>query len=383
MQSHFVQPLIIYLIMQKAFMLLGVAVVLLSACSSEKNSKTEIQEYPVTNPLVVDTVLTKEYVADIHSLQNVEIRARVKGYIETIHIDEGKPVKAGQIIFSISSSEYQQELTKAKAALKSAIAEAKQAELDVKNVQLMLDKNVVSKTELEMAQSKLEAANAKVEEAKSNEAQASLNLSYTQIKAPFDGIINRIPNKVGSLIEEGTLLTTISNNKEVFAYFNVSEREYLDFISKKDDKNGNEVNLVLANNELYHLKGKIETVEGEFDKATGNIAFRARFENPTEILKHGASGKILLKTELKQAMIIPQKSTFEIQENTYVYTVDNSDVVRMKSIVPKFRIQNLYVIESGLTVNDKVLFEGIQLVKEGDKINSRAVSSKEAFSSLK
>lgn len=369
--------------MQKAFMLLGVAVVLLSACSSDKNSKTEIQEYPVTNPLVVDTVLTKEYVADIHSLQNVEIRARVKGYIETIHIDEGKPVKAGQIIFSISSSEYQQELTKAKAALKSAIAEAKQAELDVKNVQLMLDKNVVSKTELEMAQSKLEAVNAKVEEAKSNEAQASLNLSYTQIKAPFDGIINRIPNKVGSLIEEGTLLTTISNNKEVFAYFNVSEREYLDFISKKDDKNGNEVNLVLANNQLYPLKGKIETVEGEFDKATGNIAFRARFENPNEILKHGASGKILLKTELKQAMIIPQKSTFEIQENTYVYTIDNSNVVQMKSIVPKFRIQNLYVIESGVTVNDKVLFEGIQLVKEGDKINSRAVSSREAFSSLK
>ncbi len=365
-------------------MLLGVAAVLLSACTSDKNSNTEIQEYPVTNPLVVDTVLTKEYVADIHSLQNVEIRARVKGYIEIIHIDEGKPVKAGQIIFSISSSEYQQELTKAKATLKSVIAEAKQAELDVKNVQLMLDKNVVSKTELEMTQSKLEAANAKVEEAKSNEAQAVLNLSYTQIKAPFDGIINRIPNKVGSLIEEGTLLTTISNNKEVYAYFNVSEREYLDLLSKKDyNKNGNEVNLVLANNQLYPLKGKIETVEGEFDKTTGNIAFRARFANPDEILKHGASGKILLKTELKQALIVPQKSTFEIQENTYVYAVDNNNVVQIKSIVPKFRIQNLYVIESGITVNDKVLFEGIQLVKEGDKINSRAVSSKEAFSSLK
>jgi membrane fusion protein (multidrug efflux system) len=370
--------------MQKSFMLLGVAAVMLSACASDKNSNTEVQEYPVTNPLVVDTVLTKEYVADIHSLQNVEIRARVKGYIETIHIDEGKPVKAGQIIFSISSSEYQQELTKAKATLKSAIAEAKQAELDVKNVQLMLDKNVVSKTELEMAQSKLEAANARVEEAKSNEAQASLNLSYTQIKAPFDGIINRIPNKVGSLIEEGTLLTTISNNKEVYAYFNVSEREYLDLLSIKDDnKNGNEVNLVLANNQLYQIKGKIETVEGEFDKTTGNIAFRAKFSNPDEILKHGASGKILLKTELKQAMIIPQKSTFEIQENTYVYSVDNNNVVQIKSIVPKFRIQNLYVIESGITVSDKVLFEGIQLVKEGDKINSRAVSSREAFSSLK
>lgn len=368
--------------MQKAFMLLGVAVVLFSACSSEKNTKTEVEKYPVTNPILVDTVLTKEYVADIHSLQNVEIRARVKGFIETIHVDEGKSVKAGQIIFSISSSEYQQELTKAKAALKSAIAEAKQAELDVKNVQLMLDKNVVSKTELEMAQSKLEAANAKVEEAKSNEAQASLNLSYTQIKAPFDGIINRIPNKVGSLIEEGTLLTTISNNKEVYAYFNVSEREYLDFISKKENKNGNEVNLVLANNQLYPLNGKIETVEGEFDKTTGNIAFRARFANPDEILKHGASGKILLKTELKQALIVPQKSTFEIQENTCVYTVDENGKIKLNKVVPKYRINTIYVIESGITTNDKVLFEGIQLVSEGDQIAPQYTQPKDAYKAL-
>lgn len=371
--------------MKKTIVLLGILCPYFWACKS--NSETENinnqSQYPVTTPLLVDTVLTKEYIADIHSLQNVEIRARVKGYIETIHIDEGKAVKAGQVIFSISGNEYQQELTKAKANLKSALAEVKQAEIDLKNAQLLSDKNVVSKTELEMAQSKLEAANAKVEEAKSNEAQAILNLSYTQIKAPFDGIINRIPNKVGSLIEEGTLLTTISNNKEIYAYFNVSEREYLEYVSDKNKTEKKEVRLMLANNTIYPSIGMIETVEGEFDKTTGNIAFRAKFENPNDVLKHGASGKILLKTELKNALIIPQKSTFEIQENTYVYAVDNNNVVQLKTVVPKFRIQNLYVITSGLTTDDKVLYEGIQLVKEGDKINSQIVAPKEAFASLK
>lgn len=368
-------------------MLFSVCVVLFTACSTEKENNSDSDQekkvkYPVTNPLVVDTVLTKEYVADIHSLQNVEIRARVKGYIESIHVDEGKQVKAGQIIFSIASSEYQQELAKAKALLKSAIAEAKQAELDVKNVQLMLDKNVVSKTELEMAQSKLEAANAKVEEAKSNEVQATLNLSYTQIKAPFDGIINRIPNKVGSLIDEGTLLTTISNNKEVYAYFNISENEYLDYTSQKETEQKNDVTLLLSNGQYYTYKGEIETIEGEIDKATGNIAIRARFPNPNGLLKHGSSGKILQKTELKHALIIPQKSTFEVQENTCVYTVDSNGKIKMNKIIPKYRINTIYVIESGITKNDKVLFEGIQLVSEGDQIVPQFTSPSEAYKAL-
>ncbi len=368
----------IYQVMKKVFVLLCINTVLFTSCSSNQENKT-VEIYPVISPIVRDTIIFNEYVADVHSIQNVEIRARVKGYIENILVDEGKPVKAGQILFVINNAHYKEELVKANASLKSVIADAKSAELEVKNAQILVDKNLISQTELEMRLSKLDAAKAKIEEAKSIESTAALNLSLTQIKAPFDGVINRIPNKVGSLIDEGTLLTTISNNIDVFAYFNVSEKEYLDITVLNNFDHKNEVSLILANNSLYARKGVIETVEGEFNKATGNIAFRAKFENPNGILKHGSSGKIVLTKPIKKAILIPQKSTFEIQEKNYVFVVNDKNVVQMKSFVPKFRITNYYIVESGLNVNDKIIYEGIQLIKDGDKIIPQLVTSNEVL----
>ncbi len=319
----------------------------------------------------MDTSYQNDYIADIHSVQNVELRARVKGYLEKIHVDEGKTVKAGQVLFSISSQEYKEELLRAKAMLKSAIADAKAAEVDYQNVKTLVEKNVVSKSELEMAKAKLDALNAKVEEAQAYESNASLKLSLTEIKAPFDGIIDRIPNKIGSLIDEGTLLTSISDNNEVFAYFNVSEMEYLEFISNKTDSAArNNLILILANNQPHPHKGSIETIEGEFDQSTGSIAFRARFPNPERILKHGSSGKVRLYKKVKKALIIPQKSTFEIQDRTYVYVVDKSDTVRLRTVVPRLRIPHLFILQSGLSANDRIVYEGIQNVKDGTKIIS-------------
>jgi membrane fusion protein (multidrug efflux system) len=367
--------------MKPSYISLSLSILALMSCSSEKENKTVIEKFSVISPYITDTVSTTEYVADIHSVQNVEIRARVRGYIEEIYVDEGKTVKAGQLLFSISNNGYKEALVRAQASLKSAVAEAKAAEVDLMNVKKLVERNVISKTELEMAQAKFDAANARIEEADSDEANAKLNLSFTKIKAPFDGIINRIPNKTGSLIDEGTLLTSISDNKEVFAYFSVSEREYLDINAQNSSEHKKQVDLLLANNEPYPLKGTIETVEGEFDKSTGNIAFRARFDNPQQLLKHGSSGKILLKKQLKNAMLIPQKSTFEIQDKLYVFVIDKKNVVRMKSIIPKCRLDYLFVVESGLSPNDKIIYEGIQQVKEGDKISPQYINLGEMINS--
>ncbi len=353
-------------------------------CSYTSKNETKLrQKFQVTYPIAIDTSYYNDYVSDIHSIRNVEIRARVKGYIETIHVDEGKMVKKGQTLFSISNQEYKEDVLKAKANLKNAIAEAKAAELDLQNIKILVEKKVVSKTEMEMAQSKLDALNANIEEAQSHEVSALLKLSFTEIKAPFDGVIDRIPNKVGSLIDEGTLLTTLSDNEEVYAYFNVSEKEYLDFASNvKEHSKKNDVSLILANNVEHSHKGNVETIEGEFDNATGSIAFRAKFANPEKILKHGSSGKIRLLKNLKNALVIPQKSTFEIQDKIYVFVVDDNNEIKMRSFIPKLRIPHLFIVESGLSSKDKIIYEGIQDVKEGMLISAEIVPLKTIITRL-
>jgi RND family efflux transporter MFP subunit len=350
-------------------------------CSLEKGA-AQADKYSVTRPILLDTTYFIDYVADIHSIKNVDIRSRVKGYLDEIVVDEGMPVKKGQILFRISSQEYKEDLLKAKANLKNAIAEAKSAELNVQNVKVLVEKNVVSKTELDMAHAKLDALNANIEEARSHEVSAQLKLSFTEVRAPFDGILDRIPNKVGSLIDEGTLLTTLSDNSEVYAYFNVSEKEYLDFKSDVSGSYSKAVKLLLANNEEHKYPGQIETIEGEFDNTTGSIAFRARFPNPEKLLKHGSSGKIRLTRSVKSALIIPQKCTFEIQDRMFVYVVDKHNIVTARSVVPQLRIPHLYIIASGISPNDKFIYEGIQDVKEGMEVTPEFLPLKTIISQL-
>ncbi len=360
--------------------------ILASSCSTDDGQKQaqETEKFPVTSPIAIDTTLPIDYVAEINAVQNVEIRARVKGYLDHIYIDEGKYVKQGQLLFTINNPELNENIAKASAALKSTITELKATELELKNVRHLVDKNVVSNTELEMAKNKVDLAKAKVEEAQANETFAKIQLSYTQVKAPFSGIVNRIPNKTGSLIEDGTLLTSISKNDEVFAYFDVSEKEYLNYANglKADQEQSKNVTLILANGEEHPFKGRIETTEGEIEQSTGNIAFRARFSNPDKILKHGASGKVRLLRKYKKALIIPQKATFEIQDKMYVYVIDKSNKVKIKPITTNSRMPHFYIIDSGLSPDDKIIYEGIQNIKDGMTVEPQFVEMNEISKDL-
>lgn len=358
---------------------MGISLCLLTACDTEKKVETQtLSKFPVTNPILIDTTFVKEYVADIQSIQNVELRAKTKGSIEKIWVDEGKMVAAGQTIYSINNAGLKIELKKAESQIKTILAEEKTLEIELENTRKLVDKNIVAKSEQAMIEAKIGATEAKINEIKTDIEGIKLQMSFSQIKAPFSGVINRHILKAGAMVEDGTALTTISNNNQVFVYFNVSEREYLDFISKKKSNNDNLVDLILANNELYPFKGNIETIEGEIDKNTGSIAFRAKFPNPNRILKHGSSGKIRLNQQLKGVMIIPQKSTFEVQDKTFIYVVNNKNVVEQKSIIPIARLDNLYIVE-GVSLQDRILFEGIQNVKEGEKIEAELVNFRKAI----
>ena len=351
----------------------------LSSClpTDQPNDQTA-KTFPTFQPILIDTVQYNNYVSSIQSLKNVEIRARVKGYIEEIYVDEGDKVKKGDILFRINEQEYRMEVARAKAQLKNAIAEAKAAELNLENVRKLLSQKIVSQTEEAMAIAKVDALKAKIEEAESYEKTTELRLSYTLIKAPFDGVIDRIPNKIGSLIDEGTLLTSISDNQSMYAYFNISEKEYLDLdIKVQGEEKTNDVALILANNREHKYKGRIETVEGEFDNETGSIAFRAIFPNPDNILRHGASGKVRIRKNLKNVLVIPQKSAFEIQDKIYVFVINKDGTARMQNFTPKLRIPHLYIVDTGLSMNDQIVYEGIQEVREGMLIKPEKIDLKQ------
>ena len=239
----------------------------------------------------------------------------------------------------------------------------------------------------EVAVAEMEQKNAemaKVEEALANEEAAEHKLSYTHIRAPFNGFINRIPFKIGSLINEGSLLTSISENNQVFAYFDVSEKEYLAYAenSLKDSTGSKKVDLILADGKMHEQKGRIETIEGEIDGSTGNIAFRARFPNPDKILKHGASGKVRMTKRLINVLAIPQKATFEIQDKLYVYVVNKDNKLDIRNVTASNRLSHLFIISKSLKDKDMIVYEGIQNVSDGTVIHPRFIAMKEIFKEL-
>ena len=351
-----------------------------TACTSygqSEKSPVDTLRLPVLTLEQKDTLLQTAYVADIQAVKNVEIRARVKGFLESIYVDEGHLVKKGDPLFKINDEEYKVALSKTKAALSNAIAAAKASEVEVQRVQILLDKQVVAASELEVAQARLAADNANIDEARAAVRSAENHLSYTLIRAPFDGLIDRIPLKAGSLIDEGALLTSLSDISSMYAYFSIPENEYLQYERTRQsapDQHSTEVRLTLADGSSYPYPGKIETVEGEIEQNTGSIDFRARFPNPQKLLRHGATGRLFLSNEIDDVFLIPQKSVFDIQDKSYVYVLTRNNTLRMRNFTPLTRISGAYLVRDGIQSGERILYEGAQNVREGMTILPQSIT---------
>ncbi len=368
------------------FLVFSVAV--LSSCSTgngkEKDKAAQIN-IPVLELQARSIVVPKTYVCDIQAVQFVEVRAKVEGFVDRIYVDEGQFVKKGQTLFQLTSTEFNEMVNAANARLMQARAEAKSASLEEERLKILVNKNIISASELELARSKRAVAESAIMEAESTLKNAKTGLSYTTIKAPFDGIVDRIPHKTGSLVTAGDLLTNITDIGEIFAYYRMTENEYLRFMRDKMENEkeafSDEIALILSDGTVYPYKGKLETMEADFEKGTGSIAFRVRFPNPDQLIKHGASGKIQLNTDVENVFLIPQKSTFEIQDYSYVYLLDKDNKVRVRSFKPIQRFGVFYIAD-GFEAGDRIIFEGIQQVKDGLEVIPSLVDGKEAYDTL-
>jgi len=262
-----------------------------------------------------------------------------------------------------------------KAEYSSAEAEVNFAEIEYQNTKQLAETNIVAPNELALAKAKLDKAKAEL-------SLAQVHLNFTQVRAPFDGYMDHFHVRQGSLLDEGELLTSLSDNHEMWVYFNVPEAEYLDYMKNFKKDSVMNVELMLANNDLFGFPGKVTAIEADFNNETGNIAFRATFPNPMGLLRHGETGNILVREPLPNAILIPQKTTFEILDKRYVFLVDQEGIIQPREIVTGAEMPHLYEVRKGLRETDKILLEGLRKVKNGDKIDTEFVNPDEALLQL-
>jgi membrane fusion protein (multidrug efflux system) len=350
-----------------------VFILLASGCKNPGTSGNAKEIIPVLILEQTDVAVPQNYVADIHAVHFVEMKPKIEGFLEAIYVDEGKRVRKGEIIFRLKSAEHNEDLREAEAAHKQAIAKLKMAQNEVDRISRLVEKEILSQIRLEQALAEREAAEFEVKQAESRVQRSGAVLAYTDVTAPFDGTVSRMMFKAGSLVTPNDLLTNISDVSEMFAYFKLSEQDYLQFIKPDNSTLSDSVHLILPDGSVYAQKGKIETAGSDFERGTGSIAFRARFANPDELLKHGISGKVQLTNKMTQVLLVPQKATFEILDFTYVYTVNHEGKIQARSFKPLCRLNNFYVTQD-LDAGNVIVYEGMQLVKDGMSIKCDTVS---------
>jgi membrane fusion protein (multidrug efflux system) len=329
----------------------------LSACnSSSQKQRDKDHKIKVATLQPKAVTLTQQYVGQVRAHHHIEVRAPETGYLETVQIKEGQQAKKDDVLFRLVPILYQ-------AALDAENAEAKVAQIELNGIKKSFEDKIVSQYEVQLSEAKLAKAQANVQ-------SAAARLDFATIKAPFDGMVDRLPHQQGSLVQEGETLTTLSDNSLVWVYFNVPEARYLDYKSAGQDEHPEDlkIELVLANGKKFDESGKLGAIGADFNHETGNVPFLVDFPNPNRLLRQGQTGTVLVSRVQHDAIVVPQRATFESREQRFVYLVDEDDVAHERPIVIQNELDDELVVKSGLGAGDKIVIDGISLVRDGQKL---------------
>jgi len=365
-----------------------------AACSGDKVQAPAVvlQTLPVLALQNSTETTFADYPASIQGTVDLEIRPQISGVLDQILINEGALVQKGQPLFKINALPFREALNNAKALLHAAQAAVTNAQIEVDKLTPLVQNKVVSDFQLKSAKSAYQSALASVEQARAGVASANINLGYTLVKAPVTGYVGRLPKKQGSLVSatDAIPLTQLSDAHEVHVYFSLGENDFIGFNAKYPGKNITErlknlpgVSLVLADNTVYTSLGKIDMVDGQFDKQTGAIALRATFPNKEGLLRSGNTGKVRLSLQHANALLIPQSSTVEVQDKMFVFTVDAANKVSKQPITVTGTSGTNYLVAAGLKAGDRIVFDGIDKLKDGEVIQPQKVKDEPLKTALR
>lgn len=336
--------------------------------NAQQAGQQQAQATPVKSVKIpTDSVVTfKSYPTSIEGVINSDARPKVSGYITDVLVDEGEKVSQGQVLFKLETASLTEDAEAAKANVNAA-------QVQVDQLKPLVEKDIVSENELATAKAKLK-------QAQSNYHSVVANISYATVKSPVDGYVGTIRIRKGNLVSpsDPKPLTTVTDISEVYAYFSMNEKDYLDFLKIADGKtkaekikNMPDISLIMANGDTYQEKGTIQTVNSQVDKESGSVSFRAIFDNPGQLLTNGSTGKIRIPQVYKDILVVPQKSTYERQGYTYVMKVEKTDsatVAKTQAIEVKDEARNLYMVESGIEKGDEIVAEGVDQLQNGQPI---------------
>ena len=354
------------------------AVILLYSCKDGSATAGFGAMPPPSLPVITATALPattyQDFTASVEGKRDVEIRPQVDGYLTGIQVDEGAYVHKGQSLFLIDPRPFEEQLNNAKANLQAAGASMENAQINVDKLKPLVENRVVSDVQLKSAQTTYNSAKAAVGQAQAAVESARLNLNYTTIAAPSDGYVGTIPYKTGSLVTKAMAgaLTVVSETRDMRVYFSMSEPEFLLFRQKYPGstiadkvKEMPPVQLVQADNSIYPQPGKVELVEGQFDKTVGAIKFRASFPNADGALRSGNTGKVRIPTVFKSVLVVPQDATFELQGKVFVYTVADSNKILTRPLTISGSTTNYYFVSEGVKQGDKIVLYSMSTTLTG------------------